>query len=42
MTLEEVFIRIVAGEETVGDEPPAVEPSAVTAEGIPAEEATEP
>jgi len=42
MTLEEVFIRIVAGEETVGDETPAVEPSAVTAEGIPAEEATEP
>src|SRR6266446_2370520 len=42
MTLEEVFIRIVAGEETVGDEPPAVEPSAVTAEGIPAEEASEP
>jgi ABC-2 type transport system ATP-binding protein len=42
MTLEEVFIRIVAGEETAGNEPPAVESSAVTAEEIPAEEATEP
>jgi len=40
MTLEEVFIRIVAGEETV-DEPPAEESTPV-AEEFPAEEATEP
>jgi len=40
MTLEEVFIRIVAGEETV-DEPPAAESTPV-AEEFPAEEATEP
>jgi len=41
MTLEEVFIRIVAGEETV-DEAPAVESTPVAAEEFPAEEAAEP
>src|SRR5215813_13395242 len=41
MTLEEVFIRIVAGEETVTDELPAVESTPVVAQEIPAEEATE-
>src|SRR5438445_1078157 len=41
MTLEEVFIRIVAGEETVADDRPAAEPTLAAAEAMPAEEATE-
>src|SRR5881628_1024563 len=41
MTLEEVFIRIVAGEETVADDRPAAEPTPAAAEAMPAEEATE-
>jgi len=41
MTLEEVFIRIVAGEETVGEEPAAAEATAVVPDETPAEETTE-
>src|SRR5881296_3938025 len=42
MTLEEVFIRIVAGEETVADVPSSVESTPVAAGEVPAEEATDP
>src|SRR3989449_759420 len=41
MTLEEVFIRIVAGEETAGEEPTATEAAAKIPDETPAEETTE-
>src|SRR5439155_24379918 len=41
MTLEEVFIRIVAGEETAPEEPTATEAAAKIPDETPAEETTE-